>query len=374
MEKSENMKFLSRYVCKLAFSIVCFSVLVVMVGYWAYKYHIEDRDIAVVEYVSLSTIQTHDMIPSPTICFKNPFIDENLKEAKVILNITQSGIDRKDYLDYLEGDRYDPIYNKIPFENVTLDLNKYFLYAKKKFINESKSRSISSPINHINSFTGFYVGQFIKCYTIDFVLKSNWLIKTLYFQYDVQKLMNDWLNTNRSSMKFYFKMHLNDQFLVGGFPIFDFLSKKSMRTNIYLQGFEVLKNRNSRNRKCADTLDSYGTTIIHYHLVRKICRPPYLNKNESVELCNNAENMKNSKFNYEAHEEMKMQNPCQRISQTILFIHTIPTKYNSSAKWLLMINYPKEFKIIKQHKEVDIHSLIGNIGGYLGLFMGKSSI
>ena len=36
-----------------------------------------------------------------------------------------------------------------------------------------------------------------------------------------------------------------------------------------------------------------------------------------------------------------------------------------------MIHYPDEFKVIMQSKEVDIHSLIGNIGGYLGLFLGN---
>ena len=30
-------------------------------------------------------------------------------------------------------------------------------------------------------------------------------------------------------------------------------------------------------------------------------------------------------------------------------------------------------KIIQQSKEVDIHSLIGNIGGYVGLFLGNDA-
>ena len=36
-----------------------------------------------------------------------------------------------------------------------------------------------------------------------------------------------------------------------------------------------------------------------------------------------------------------------------------------------MINYPEEVKTITQSQDVDVHSLIGNIGGYLGLFLGK---
>ena len=42
------------------------------------------------------------------------------------------------------------------------------------------------------------------------------------------------------------------------------------------------------------------------------------------------------------------------------------------SDWSLSIFYPEEVKIITQSKDVDVHSLIGNIGGYLGLFLGTS--
>ena len=37
----------------------------------------------------------------------------------------------------------------------------------------------------------------------------------------------------------------------------------------------------------------------------------------------------------------------------------------------LLKNFRKEVKVISQSKEVDGHSLVGNIGGYIGLFLGK---
>ena len=42
--------------------------------------------------------------------------------------------------------------------------------------------------------------------------------------------------------------------------------------------------------------------------------------------------------------------------------------------WYLGIQYPPEIKLITLSKEVDIHTLIGNIGGYLGLFLGNYHI
>ena len=34
------------------------------------------------------------------------------------------------------------------------------------------------------------------------------------------------------------------------------------------------------------------------------------------------------------------------------------------------IEYPEQVKVITQSQAVDGHSLVGNIGGYIGLFLG----
>ena len=56
-----------------------------------------------------------------------------------------------------------------------------------------------------------------------------------------------------------------------------------------------------------------------------------------------------------------------RIDGDMLTFHP----YIANEIWRFSISYPEHLRIIIQSKEVDIHSLIGNIGGYLGLFTGK---
>ena len=53
-------------------------------------------------------------------------------------------------------------------------------------------------------------------------------------------------------------------------------------------------------------------------------------------------------------------------AHTLAFVPRMANKI-----WGLAVFYPREVRIITQSKEVDIHSLIGNVGGYLGLFLGK---
>ena len=182
------------------------------------------------------------------------------------------------------------------------------------------------------------------------------------------------LNLQFSHIVQYLKLTLFEQFHVGGDPIIGYIRHKSSHFKVKIQDFEVLNRRNSRKRKCNEYSDYYGTMILQEHLLRKSCRPLYLSQDESFPLCNTMEKMKNSSFHYEEPEEMGIKGPCRRISKIRMTSYKGKDSYDKTKEWYLSIFYPKEFKIITQSKEVDIHSLIGNIGGYIGLFMGKIHI
>ena len=47
-------------------------------------------------------------------------------------------------------------------------------------------------------------------------------------------------------------------------------------------------------------------------------------------------------------------------------------KHEEDSTLAIQIVFPDKMRVISQSKEVDVHTLIGNIGGYLGLFLGKS--
>ena len=82
--------------------------------------------------------------------------------------------------------------------------------------------------------------------------------------------------------------------------------------------------------------------------------------------------MKKSVFNWLNLHTGYRPLPCQEIPD-------IPFKYTRSVndktgKFKVVVSYPKKIKIIKQIRSVDVHTLVGNIGGYIGLFLGKSYI
>ena len=44
---------------------------------------------------------------------------------------------------------------------------------------------------------------------------------------------------------------------------------------------------------------------------------------------------------------------------------------DEEERFLIGLCFPNEFKEISQHMAVDIQTVIGNAGGYVGLFLGR---
>ena len=112
------------------FQMLCCIVVLIMVGYWLYKFKIEDRDIGVVDYELLEKAEVD--FPVVSICFRNPFLEKELR--KETSNETKE-LDKATYLQYLKGMHYvDKLIKNIKYDNVTIHLENYFMYAIFKLI------------------------------------------------------------------------------------------------------------------------------------------------------------------------------------------------------------------------------------------------
>ena len=78
-----------------------------MVGYWYYKFEIEDRDIGVVDYSPFIDAEELEL-PVVSVCVNNPFLKYKLQGIN-------SSISVDTYLKYLEGKLYDDVYEQIEY-------------------------------------------------------------------------------------------------------------------------------------------------------------------------------------------------------------------------------------------------------------------
>ena len=346
-----------RKTCKALFTSACVIVVAFMVGYWLYKFKVEDRDIGVVDYVPLKDAK-EIKFPLVSWCLNDPFIDEKLKA-------NNSSITSESYRQYLEGKFYDKSYEQIDYSNVTIDLNQYLFAGKIWWRNGTYRMIDSNNINFIETFSGFYFQTFFKCYTMDFIVDEQRNLKKVAALLNRTRINLDW--QGKPSVVRYV-VHYPGQFLLlKQIEIIHTINlHRDGATGISIIKVEIMKQRNSRNRKCSKDVGNYDDTIVDKILQKTGCRPPYLHSHKPYPQCEIQKDIRESRIDTLARERIELPKACERISEVRKTL-----KISYLKNWALTINYPEEVKIITQSQDVDVHSLIGNIGGYLGFFLGK---
>ena len=366
------MMQINRKQFKCIFNVICTIVVVSMISYWYYKYAFEDRDIGVVDYVSLEKSKDIEF-PLATLCFQNPFVEERLKR-------NDSGINSTSYLKYLKGESQDGMFKSIDYQNVTLQLDDYFLSAKGYAWNDSDFKEINNSFSHTETFNGILGKTFTKCFSLKHELGNNHNIKMIALYYDLQKLITDWTNSisklsfGLSKLLIGFTFNYPGQFFLAdiGHMSYNYLKRWSLYRELFIDELEILERRNSRNKQCSENPPSYDKVILEKLMSSKGCTPPYLDKMDGIPVCSTVTEKIKSELVYEEAKLVDYPKACKRISKMRITKNfkssqiAVPTK-----QYLVMIRYPDEVRVITQSKEVDLHSLIGNIGGYLGLFLGN---
>ena len=197
------------------------------------------------------------------------------------------------------------------------------------------------------------------------------------FYYDKKQLLYEWQEDENSNLHMSIVVHYQNQFILANAREYysrEFRNQEEGRST-WIDEFEILKRRNSRWRKCSTEIDNYDNMVVEEILRRRGCRPPYITGHRHYLKCDSKKRIKDAKIEVLTRRKMGLPKPCLRSSK--IRKSTTRSHYRENeidSKWDLRIFYPEEVKIITQSKDVDVHSLIGNIGGYLGLFLGNKYI
>ena len=90
--------------------------------------------------------------------------------------------------------------------------------------------------------------------------------------------------------------------------------------------------------------------------------------------CDNAK-VKEAIYDLDVVNDKYLNQPCEEISK-IDFGYIEEFNWKKENWWIgndfrVIFGYPRQVKVIKQSKAIDPNSLVGVIGGYIGLFLGK---
>ena len=143
---------------------------------------------------------------------------------------------------------------------------------------------------------------------------------------------------------------------------------KGAAIGLTISSVEILKRRNKRKEPCTKEWKYWDDLSLKRLLEEIGCRAPYHAEHKQFPLCSTKNQMKESQYEVSNIKSKYFYPPCQGMSK-IDFVYRDddpPTEEIFS----FTIEYPEQVKVITQSQAVDGHSLVGNIGGYIGLFLG----
>ena len=348
-----------------------------MIVYWLYKFEVEDRDVGIVDYVSID--ESLDIpLPVASVCISLPFLKPRMLEQ---INLTT-------YYTFISGlgsyEEYDFEQNlaHVDYSSVTLKLGDYSALNETRLRNMSKYESIDDSVYYKESFNGFdaesFASAFGKCFEIKST-KPDYLVEETMILYDLSKMSND-LGVEMDELSMSVSIHYPGQLLLRTTLPMDINVGESFESFLVeINDIEVIKSRNSRNRRCTlyDEMRTFDDMVREKHIQTIECRPPYLRAFQNFSTCSPEESLSfeeiveeqlRNNYDFKTVRNKYYPKSCQRLTK-IAFEKTKLLHLKESF-WELRIHYPENVRIITQSKEVDIHTLIGNIGGYIGLFLG----
>ena len=411
--------FVNQNVIKYLFKTICIVSALSMAAYWCYKFEIEDRDVGVVDYVPID--ESLDIpLPVASVCFRQPFIEARLMNLK-------PPRDRFDYQEYIAGEEglwveyseriwvegskghsveeadgvwsdgsegtwvygkrvFDENLTLVDYFNVTLNLGDYWMGDYVFTSRRNGSLAQGETVYHVESFSGFLVSKneslnkyenFEKCFEIRPNIPDH-LVEMIIFGYNISAIWNDLGGQRKSNQMVTYNIHYPGQHLLRpDYALPDEFDFGSVNQNFVLRikDIEVIKSRNSRNRKCTsyDDRKSFDDMVKEKHIMTHKCRAPYLKPFQDFPKCSTKESLRESYYDYKTVRNKYYPASCQRLSKITYEVSKKNWEIDGfeNGNWGFGLIYPDHIRIITQSKEVDIHSLIGNIGGYIGLFLGN---
>ena len=356
------MKYSLYEIFDFSFKLVCIVTVVAMTSYWFLKFE-SDEDICLVDYDYFKGNQeiAH---PEVSLCIKDPemFLMEKLEPY------TNSSA----YLKFLKGDKLavgelDRIVSNIKFDLVSIDFKDYYLGTEIYWKNSSISTFVETKV--YLTFVGF-VHHLIKCFGVDMKAVDMKEVKYARHMYNLSLISNHLKDTSNIFASFHYPNQLlhfdNGQML----PSLQRKNVTAVSLGVLLSGMEILKRRNRDKKPCLQNWKRLDESILKQHIERVGCTAPYHGTYKKFPACSTTTQIRSSFYQIAKQKElMNNVRPCQEMSTINVDVVTDYDKMTED-QFVVYVEYPEKAKVISQSREIDIHSLVGNVGGYIGLFLG----
>ena len=320
---------------------------------------------------------TDDVFPVMSLCFNQSFQDRHFKKWG-------SHIRGSDYIDFLFGQHFDEAMTKIDFNSVTTNISDFVLFYQVEYRNGT---FIDYTIDNIAWKTLYYTlswnswGVLVKCFGLEITDKN---------VYDVRLFMKREIfpeNVRNADGGFAVLFHYPNQILASLHTVKRQWIKRDATTNHYmsfgLKSVDVNIQRYKKSQQnCIPNWKNYDNITLENHLEKIGCKTPDQITNNTWSICSSKVKMKDARLRFNTINLR----PCREI-ETIEYDIGDSEDYGGKyvgkrfhgkywKNWICFVYriLNPRFRVISQEKEVDFQTLIGSIGGYIGIFTGFALI
>ena len=320
-----------------AFRFACSVVTLIMVGYWIYKFQ-KNEDVSTIEYQDVNE-SSYLRLPELTICLAKksfPAADLNL----------DGFIDIRDYVQQVGLEKTQEHSIKQP--------------------NDCKTTNTCIKFKWNHNFDGFWNAYYCRCYGLEIFsrLSSNTKSIQIDFEPELSGMLHELKSVEVFTVFNYPQQMLRN--LENIHVIWDSNIRITSLTRFQVNAMEVIIRRNRPNSPCYEGWKTFDNSAIEKHIQNAACA---VHQVQNKPLCNTSEEIRNSKYSMNELRNKYFPPPCLEMSNIVSSMNIL-TESNVTSP-VLVISYPEKIKVITQLKSVDAHTLIGNIGGYIGLFLGN---
>ena len=286
--------------------------------------------------------------------------------------------------------------NDIDYDEVTPKMEDYLLGASK--YNQRWERSTyetASDTTHVDVLNednwkpNFYVGfrgPGEKCWTfeIPYIFGESYSAYTLQINNTIfpNGIRPETIGENAFGLRVYF--HYPKQLLKASIGRRTWASHDHPNINpkrysmvFHMHQVEILEQRNKKESPCIDLIED--DRLMQEHIDNVGCKPTHWKQNTSIPKCTTKEQMKEFLIDFKTSKYL----PTCKTMQKLLYAYEefnelqdylmkdIVVKDNSTAVCEVAIYFQDNIYLeIEQTREYTMYSLIGEAGGYVGLFLG----
>lgn len=362
-----------------SFKLICLLVTIFLVGQ-GFHFYMQNDDSTTISFKSFYT--TPDLVyPSGSVCFTSPYEGDKLNKRYNITRIS-------DYSDFLsgDGDSWNISMLGIDYDEMSLKPLDYIMGYKVKYrngteetkiYNESKNEDLVLPTIRL-------IMPNLICLGIDIKMSKEMVLVGIIIKMSIFSDMNSPTSTDGpfsykralSVVLHYPNQILNAKWWKDTWTTRSNEVSKSYAINYDIRGVEVIRLRNKNKLPCHASEYDYDSEVLEEIMNEAKCRPPYATSRSNLELCNKQTKMKRIKVNHFNHFSglnLKHQ-PCNlmvKVNYEVTETDISNEEGTTFSSFTVNFNFKDDqVKVIQMVRRLSFWSMVGNVGGYVGMFLG----